>query len=59
MICCVTGNRPEKFPFERIENDFKYEKESLPVVDVEKATKEELVAAIKEAGIIGLADSIL
>lgn len=37
-----------------IENDFKYEKESLPVVDVEKATKEELVAAIKEAGIIGL-----
>ena len=24
MICCVTGNRPEKFPFERIENDFKY-----------------------------------
>ena len=24
MICCVTGNRPEKFSFERIENDFKY-----------------------------------
>lgn len=37
-----------------IENDFKYEKDSLPTVNVEEATKEELVAAIKEAGIIGL-----
>ena len=37
-----------------IENDFKNEKVSLPVVDVENATKEELVNALKEAGLVGL-----
>ena len=40
-----------------IENDFKYEKVSLPTVNVEKATKEELVEALKEAGIVGLGGS--
>ena len=37
-----------------IENDFKNERVSLPLVDVANASKEELVAALKEAGIIGL-----
>lgn len=40
-----------------IENDFKDEKVSLPVVDVENATKEELVEALKEAGLVGLGGS--
>ena len=40
-----------------IENDFKNEKVSLPVVDVENATREELVEALKEAGIVGLGGS--
>ena len=40
-----------------IENDFKDERVSLPVVDVENATKEELVNALKEAGLIGLGGS--
>lgn len=40
-----------------IENDFKDERVSLPVVDVENATKEELVNALKEAGLVGLGGS--
>lgn len=40
-----------------IENDFKNERVSLPLVDVEKATKEELVEALKEAGLVGLGGS--
>ena len=37
-----------------IENDYKYEINKLPIVDVNKATREELVNAIKDAGIVGL-----
>ena len=37
-----------------IENDFKYEEEKLKTLDPEKATREELVNAIKEAGMVGL-----
>lgn len=40
-----------------IENDFKDERVSLPVIDVENATKEELVNALKEAGLVGLGGS--
>lgn len=38
-----------------IENDFKYEEEqSLKIYDYDKVTPEEIVEAIKEAGIVGL-----
>ncbi|MFA6935882.1 MAG: RnfABCDGE type electron transport complex subunit C [Bacilli bacterium] len=38
-----------------IENDFKYTPaEKLPILDYDKATKEEIISHIKEAGIVGL-----
>lgn len=37
-----------------IANDFKYSKESLNKINYEEVSKEELVTAIKEAGIVGL-----
>ena len=40
-----------------IENDFKDERVSLPIVDVENSTKEQLLDALKEAGIVGLGGS--
>lgn len=37
-----------------IENDYKYTLNKLPVIDYKTATKEEVVEAIKNAGIVGL-----
>ncbi len=37
-----------------IKNDYKYSQENLPVIDIEAASKEEIVEAIKNAGIVGL-----
>lgn len=37
-----------------IENDYKYTMNKLPIVDYKNASKEELVEAIKDAGIVGL-----
>lgn len=37
-----------------VKNDYKYSLDKLPIVDVEKATKEDLIEAIKNAGIVGL-----
>lgn len=37
-----------------IENDYKYTMEKLPIVDYKNASKEELVEAIKNAGMVGL-----
>lgn len=37
-----------------IKNDYKYTMEKLPVLDYKKASKEEIVEAIKNAGIVGL-----
>ena len=37
-----------------IENDFKYSKRDLPKIDIDKASREEIIEAIKQAGIVGL-----
>ena len=37
-----------------IENDYKYTMEKLPTIDYKKASKDEIVEAIKNAGIVGL-----
>ena len=37
-----------------IKNDYKYSEEKLPTLDYNKATKQEIVEAIRNAGIVGL-----